>query len=139
MDDDLRISEDADRARRAGRGAGGTPGGLGEFFLGVIMAAVGGYLLTNQVTVTSGFWQLWGYSAFGLTLLPLLVGVGLLFFNGRSVLGWLLTVAGAAIILAGVLVHLQIYFRPTSLFNTLVMLALLAGGLGLVARSLKAH
>ena len=124
---------------RGPRGAGGTPGGLGEFFLGLAMAVAGGYLLTNQVTVTSGFWQLWGYSAFGLSLLPLLVGVGILFFNGRSPWGWLLTVAGAVIILVGVLVHLQIFFRPTSLFNTLLMLGLLAAGLGLIARSLRAH
>jgi hypothetical protein len=112
---------------------------VGEFVLGLAMAAAGGWLLTNQVTVTSGYWQLWGYSAFGLSLLPLFVGIGLLFFNGRSAPGWVLTIAGAAIILVGVLVHLQIFFRPTSLFNTLVMLVLLAGGIGLVARSLRAH
>jgi hypothetical protein len=33
--------------------------------------------------------------------------------------------------------HLEIYFRQTSLFNTLVILGLLFGGLGLVARSLR--
>ena len=138
--DDARDSRDARVARDRGpRGAGGTPGGLGEFFLGLAMAVAGGYLLTNQVTVTSGFWQLWGYNTFGLSLLPLLVGVGILFFNGRSAWGWLLAVAGAVIILVGVLVHLQIFFRPTSLFNTLVMLGLLAAGLGLIARSLRAH
>ncbi len=31
------------------------------------------------------------------------------------------------------------YFRATSLFDTLVILGLLAGGLGLVARSLRAQ
>ena len=41
-------------------------------------------------------------------------------------------------IVAGIIVNLQIYFRPTSLYNTLIMLALLAGGLGLIARSLRA-
>jgi hypothetical protein len=35
--------------------------------------------------------------------------------------------------------NLRIYFEPTSLFDTLLMLVLLAGGIGLVARSLKAH
>jgi hypothetical protein len=60
-----------------------------------------------------------------------------LFFNGRSLVGWLLLFAGLAIILAGVLMNLRIYFQPTSLFNTLVMLALLAGGIGLIARSLR--
>ena len=121
------------------RGAGGTPGGLGEFLIGFVMACAGGYLLTQQVTVTSGFWVLWGYNAFGLTLVPLLAGVGLLFFNGRSRLGWLLLIAGATIILAGILMNLEIYFRSTSLFNTLMMLVLLFGGVGLVARSLRSH
>lgn len=121
------------------RGAGGTPGGVGEFLLGVVMAAAGGYLLLNQVQVTTSFWHFWGGSSFGLALLPLLVGIGLLFFNGRSALGWVLSIAGVAIILAGILMNMDIYFRQTSLFNTLVMLGLLAAGLGLVARSLRAH
>ena len=121
------------------RGAGGTEGGIGQFLLGVAMAAGGGYLLTSQVTVASGFWSFFGAHSFGLSLLPLVVGVGLLFFDGRSVIGWLLTVAGTAIIFLGILMHLEIYFRPTSLFSTLVMLVLLAGGLGLVARSLRPY
>ena len=121
------------------RGAGGTRGGVGEFLLGLGMSVAGAYLLTQRVTVTSGYWTLWGYNAFGLSLLPLLFGVGLLFFNGKSIPGWLLTFAGVVIILFGVISNLDIYFQPTSLFNTLVMLVLLAGGLGLIARSLRAH
>jgi uncharacterized protein len=91
------------------------------------------------VTVTSGYWSLWGHSAFGLSLLPLVFGIGLLFYNGKSIAGWLLTFAGAVIVLAGVIMNLQIYFQPTSLFSTIVMLVLLAGGIGLVARSLRPH
>jgi uncharacterized membrane protein len=102
------------------------------------MAIAGAWLLTNQVSVTSGGWHLWGYNAFGLSLLPLTIGIALLFFNGRSIAGWLLSVAGAVIIFVGILTNLEIYFRPTSLFNTLLMLALLAGGIGLIARSLRA-
>ncbi len=121
------------------RGAGGTRGGVGEFLLGLGMSVAGAYLLTQRVTVTSGYWTLWGYNAFGLSLLPLIFGIGLLFFNGRSVAGWLLLFAGVVIIFAGVLMNLQIYFQQTSLFNTVVMLVLLAGGVGLVARSLRSH
>ena len=119
------------------RRPGGTPGGCGRFLVGFLMAVAGAYLLTQQVTVTSGGWMLWGFNAFGLSLLPLLVGIALLFFDARSWVGWLLLAAGAVIVLAGILVHLDIYFRPTSLYNTLVMLGLLAGGLGLLASSLK--
>jgi uncharacterized protein len=123
----------------ARRGAGGTPGGVGPFFLGVLMAAAGGYLLLQQVQVTTSYWRFGAYGGFGLTLVPLLVGVGFLFYNGRSIIGWLLTAVGAVIILAGVLMNMDIYFRQTSLFNTLMMLGLLFGGLGLVARSLRSH
>lgn len=124
---------------RVARGAGGTRGGVGEFLLGLGMSVGGAYLLTQRVTVTSGYWTMWGYNAFGLSLLPLLFGIGLLFFNGRSIAGWLLTFVGVVVILAGIITNLDIYFQPTSLFNTLVMLVLLAGGIGLVARSLRAH
>jgi hypothetical protein len=119
------------------KGAGGTPGGVGLFLGGLAMMVVGGYLLLQQVQVHSGFWDWFGHNTFGLTLVPLLVGIGFLFFDGKSVVGWLLTGAGALIIVAGIIANLQIWFRPTSLYNTLIMLGLLAGGVGLVARSLK--
>ena len=119
------------------RGAGGTPGGVGAFAIGLAMAAVGGYLLLNQVQVTTSFWNFGRYGGFGLTLLPLLVGVAFLFYDGKSVIGWVLTGLGAAIILANILMNMDIYFRQTTLFNTIVMLGLLFGGLGLIARSLR--
>jgi multisubunit Na+/H+ antiporter MnhF subunit len=120
------------------KGAGGTPGGLGAFFGGAAMVVAGGYLLLTRVTVTSGGWYFYGYNAFGLSLFPLLIGIGMLFFNGRSVPGWVLTFAGALIIVVGIISHLSIYFQSSSLFDTLVMLILIAGGVGLVARGLKA-
>ena len=101
------------------------------------MVVAGGYLLLTRVTVASGGWTLWRYNAFGLSLLPLLVGIGMLFFNGRSLIGWGLVAAGSLIIVAGILANLHIYFQSTSLFDTLVILGLLAAGIGLVARSLR--
>jgi hypothetical protein len=119
------------------RGAGGTPGGIGQFFIGLTMTVVGVYLLLNQVQVTTSFWSFGRFGGFGPTLLPLLVGIAFLFYNGKSFIGWLLTGLGLAIILAGILMNLDIYFRQTTLFNTIVMLGLLFGGLGLIARSLR--
>ena len=120
------------------QGAGGTPGGIGTFLVGFALAVAGGWLLANQVVVTSGAWTLWGYNSFGLSLIPFLLGTGLVFFNGKSIAGWLLLGAGLVIIVAGVLANLHLYFQPTSLFNTLTMLALLAGGVGLIAKSVRA-
>jgi len=119
--------------------AGGTPGGFGHFVLGFIMACIGGYLLVNQVTVVGSYWNFYGGNSFGITLIPMLFGIGLLFWRGRSIFGWILLVGGALFILAGILVNMHIYFRPLSLFNTIVMLVLFVGGLGLIARGLQPH
>jgi len=124
------------RVRRF-EGPGGSPGGLGSFLLGLVLAVAGGYLILNQVQVTSGFWGWWGPNTFGLTLIPLILGIGLLFFNGRSLAGWLLAGAGVVIIFAGILTSLEIYFRTTSLFTVLLMVILFAAGLGLIARSFR--
>ena len=118
---------------------GGTPGGLGHFVIGSVMACLGGYFLANQVTVVGSYWSFYGANTFGLTLLPMLIGIGILFWNGRNILGWILAIAGALFIFAGVLANMHIYFQPTSLFNTLVMLVLFVGGIALVVRSLAPH
>jgi hypothetical protein len=123
------------------RDVGGTRGGIGTFLIGLSMAAAGGYLLLNQVQVHGGYFTFGGMpygTSFGLSLVPILAGVFLLFVNGKSVAGWILTVGGGVVVLAGILMSLQIHFQPTSLYNTLVILVLLFGGLGLIFRSLRA-
>lgn len=118
-------------------GAGGTPGGMGQFFLGLGLAAVGAYMLTQQVSVQTGYWTLGGYNAFGLSLIPFILGIGLLFFDGQSRWGFILLFLGTLVIAAGILLNLNIYFERTSLFNTLMMLGMTAAGVGLVFRALK--
>jgi len=108
--------------------------GVGQFLMGFIMACIGGYLVSNQVIVAGSYWSFYGTNTFGITLVPMLIGIAILCWSGRSTLGWLLTTGGALFILAGVIVNMHIYFQPTSLFNTIVMLVLLVGGLGLLAR-----
>jgi hypothetical protein len=126
--------------RKRFEGPGGTPGGMGEFILGIVLCGIGLYLLFDRVTVHTSFWRFGGMTnSFGVTLIPLLIGVGLLFFNGKSIIGWILTSGGLLFIVVGVIANMDIYFQRTSLINTLIMLGLLAAGLGLVARSLRPH
>ncbi len=103
------------------------------------MAIAGAFLISNQVIVVSGFWSMWGHSAFGLSMIPMIFGIGILFFNGKSIIGWLLLIIGVVVIIAGILVNLHVYFQPTSLFNTIIMIVLLAGGIGLIFRGLAPH
>ncbi len=126
-------------AERGLNDVGGTPGGLGEFLIGFVMTCVGGYLLTNQVIVAGSYWNFGGANTFGITLIPMLIGIALLFWNSRSIGGWILTAAGALFIFAGVIANLHIYFQPTSLFHTVIMLILVVGGLALIARSMLPH
>lgn len=114
---------------------GGTSGGVIEFFIGLAMAISGAYMLISRVIVTSGFWNWSGYNSFGLSLVPLIFGIAFVFFNGRSIIGWILIFISIVIIGSGILMNLQIYFQPTSLFNTVIMLILFASGIGLIARA----
>ena len=118
---------------------GGTPGGFAPFLLGLAMSIIGGYLLLHSVQVTSGYWN-WGFvgsagRSFGLTLIPLLFGIGILFYDGRSFAGRVLTGGGALIILAGIIANMDIHLQQTSLYNVLIMLVLLVGGIGIMMRA----
>jgi hypothetical protein len=127
--------------KRAKFQPGGTSGGAGEFLVGLAMTAVGIYMVFDHVTVHTSYWHFFGSArgSFGATLIPLLAGIGLLSFNGRSILGWILAVGGIFAILAGVLMNLDMYFQPTSLWMTIVMFGLIACGLGLFMRALRPH
>ncbi|HVV83082.1 MAG TPA: hypothetical protein VHE35_08370 [Kofleriaceae bacterium] len=119
---------------------GGTPGGLGLFLFGLAMLAAGLYLLFQQVDVHGGYFAWGGWNrdrSFGLTLLPLLIGVGLLFWDGASKAGWLLAGGGLLLIVVGIVSNLQVHFRTTTLFNTLLILAFIAAGLGMMLRSMR--
>jgi predicted membrane channel-forming protein YqfA (hemolysin III family) len=129
------MSDDVTAQER--HGAGGTEGGVLTFFVGVGMAAAGAYLLTSRVMVQTNVWRMWGFNGFGLSLIPLLLGIGMLFYDGRSLLAKLLTFVGVVIIFAGILMNLEIYFQQTPLFATLMMMVLLAGGVGLVLRAVR--
>jgi hypothetical protein len=130
------------------RGAGGTSGGLGQFFIGVIMMCGGFYLLLNAISVSSSFGmgtRLYGFSAWGanvnltsgMIMVPFMFGVGLIFYNGKNILGWLLTLGSIAGLIFGVIASVRFSFKAMSAFDLIVILILAVGGLGLFLRSLK--
>ncbi len=121
------------------RGAGGTPGGLVEFFVGAAMIVVGSFLFMQNLMVSSSIRTLWGSGGSGVALLILLIGIGILFFSGRAVIGWIMVGIGALMIFFSVITNLVVYFLPTTLFQAVIMLGMIFGGLGLVARALRPH
>lgn len=120
------------------RGAGGTAGGVGQFFAGVGLAGLGMYLFLDRVHVMSNMSSMWG-GHFGLVLLPLGLGIALLFFSARSILGWLLTVGSLVAVFASIITNLTFLFMPTNFFRTTGMIALLFIGLVMIARSFRSR
>tara|TARA_B110000014_G_scaffold264200_1_gene264039 strand:- start:2135 stop:2557 length:423 start_codon:yes stop_codon:yes gene_type:complete len=130
------------------KGAGGTSGGLGLFFLGLVMMCGGFYMLLNAIHVTSSFgmgMRLYGFSAMGgmvnitsgMIMIPFMLGVALIFYNGKNILGWILSIGSIVALIFGVISSLRFSFRTMTSFDLIVILVLAIGGLGLFLRSLK--
>lgn len=131
------------------KGAGGTTGGLGSFFVGLIMMCGGFYMLLNAITVTSSFgmgMRLYGFSAMGgsynvtsgMIMIPFIFGVGLIFYNSKNIFGWILSIGSITGLIFGVISSIRFSFRTMTSFDLIVILVLAVGGLGLFLRSLKA-
>ncbi len=130
------------------RGAGGTSGGAGEFFIGLIMMCGGFYMLFNAISVHSTFGlgtRIYGFSAFGgnfsvtsgMIMIPFMFGVGFIFYNAKNFLGWLLAIGSLVALVFGVIASIRFSFRAMSAFDLIVILVLSVGGTGLFLKSLR--
>lgn len=125
-------------------GAGGTQGGTGQFLIAVIMMIGGGYLLLENIIVTPifGFGMVtFTVGGFGVTtgmvLIPFMFGIGMIFYNARNWIGWLLAGGALVAMIFGVISNITLQFTRMSVFDLIVILVLLVGGLGLFLRSLR--
>ena len=126
------------------KGAGGTSGGVGQFFIGLVMMCAGFYLLFNSISATSQFsfgMRLFNIGSVGITsgyvMFPFIFGVGLIFYNGRNLLGWLLSIGSLTALVFGVIASIRFTFRTMTAFELITILVLAIGGLGLFLRSLR--
>jgi len=130
------------------KGAGGTDGGIGEFLIGLLMMCGGFYLLLNSIVVSSSFglgYSLYGFALWGgmrsittgMVLIPFMFGVAMIFYNGKSIGGWLLACGSVAALIFGVITSLNFSMRTMSAFELLTILVLAMGGLGLFLKSLR--
>ena len=133
-------------------GAGGTPGGVGGFFGGVFLFLLGGYFFLDSVYVTvGGYGMVCGFlynqygmggagfgqnSGMAVIFVPFLAGVGILFYDAAKKLGWILVLVGLLLIGVEIVSRLR-FVMATKLTHLLLMMGLMAGGVGMVLRSLK--
>jgi len=130
------------------KGAGGTSGGIGTFFIGLIMMVGGFYLLLNAISVTSNFAfsrHLYSFSGMGgnyavtsgMVMIPFIFGIGLVFYNSRNIIGWVLTIGSISALIFGVISSIHFSFKSMSAFDLIVILILAMGGIGLVLKSFR--
>jgi hypothetical protein len=130
------------------KGAGGTSGGIGTFFIGLIMMIGGFYMLLNAISVRSSFGlsrHLYNFSGMGgnyaitsgMVMIPFMFGVGLIFYNSKNIIGWILTLGSITALIFGVISSIHFSFKSMTAFDLIVILVLAVGGLGLFLKSLR--
>ncbi|OMH30317.1 hypothetical protein [Motiliproteus sp. MSK22-1] len=130
------------------RGAGGTTGGAGQFFIGFAMMCGGFYMLLQSISVTSSFgmgmrlyslnmYQSQMHLTSGMVIIPMIFGIGIIFYNSKNLIGWLLFLGASTALIFGVISSIHFQMRHMTAFELVVIVVLSFGGLGLFLRSLK--
>jgi uncharacterized protein len=123
-------------------GAGGTPGGLAPFLLGIAMSIAGGYLLLNALRVLHGFggglFAIGGFNVTGgMIMIPFIIGTGIIFYDSSKWYGWVLAGGSLLALIVGAIASVRFSFEGMTAFELIVILVLFFGGIGLVLRSVK--
>lgn len=112
-----------------------------EFLGGLAMLVVGLYLFTNKVTVQSTLFS--GYLSIsgmrvnsGLVVLPFIIGIVMIFVKPESFVSKLVAGCGLLIIIVAVIASTTLRLPHISLYEWLLYLILIFGGLGLLCRVL---
>ena len=109
------------------------------FFVGLVLLAVGLFMLSRRVIVSTSFatWRIWG--DFGLSsgtvVIPLIIGIIWYFYNPKSIASKIIMVLGAIIIVTTIIMSVRINFVTTSMFDYILILAMIAAGVGLLLKT----
>ncbi len=118
-------------------------GSAASLLLGFIMMCAGGYLLLESIVVSQtfflgvGLYHVGGMPVTGgMILVPLIFGIGIIFYRPSSLIGWALGVGSLAAMILGVIVNTHLALRQMSLFELIGIFVLCFGGLGIFLRAL---
>ena len=109
-----------------------------EFYMGILLIISGVFFLLSKAVVRSGFYGLsiGGLNiSTGLVVIPLMIGIIWLVNNPKSLLARILTIAGSIFIVGSIIMNIRITFTTTSMFDYLIMMLLIAGGIGLIIKA----
>lgn len=112
-----------------------------QLLAGLLMLAAGLFIFSQKVVVSSGFF---GYGFMvggihlgnGLIMVPFIIGIVWMFGSGGSLLPKLFTIASVVIIIAAVVMTSNISLMRMTLYEWILILVLIFGGAGMLARLL---
>ena len=110
-----------------------------EFYMGIMLIAAGIFFLLSKAVVHSGFgtWSIAGINiSTGLVIIPLMIGIVWRVNNPKSIIARLITIGGSVFIVASIIMSIRITFTTTSMFDYVVMMLLMALGLGMFLKAL---
>lgn len=112
-----------------------------SFFIGLLMLAGGLFMIFQNINVTSNwggyFFHIGGlHLANGMIMLPLIIGIAMLFLMKRKIFGWVVLSIGIVIVLLSVLLTTHLQWRTTNAYIFIIMFGLTAAGAGLVLKEL---
>lgn len=110
-----------------------------QFFAGIASLMLGIFLLFNHVRVGSGYPTFWGWGGgdhIGYLLFPLIFGIGWIFYNAKSVWGWLISAVSVVMLVFTIISGLRISFAPISMIDLIIMLIPLAFGTAYVLKGM---
>lgn len=112
---------------------------LVEFIVGLAMLVIGLYLFTGRVSVSSSFFSSGIYYGTvriptGAVFVPFIVGIIMVFAKPESFLSKLVAGLGVLIILVSIIMSVNIRLETISLYEWLLYIVAIFGGLGLVCR-----
>lgn len=116
-----------------------TDTGLLRFFIGLVLFAGGIFYLFQIVEVRMN-WFTWSIAGMGIPsgviLIPLLIGVAMLFFNHKSIIPWLIFIISLILVVVTVVLSVRIYFPRTSLLMYFFVFGSIFAGIGLLLSTL---
>lgn len=110
-----------------------------QFLAGLAMLVSGLFIFSQKVTVSSGFFgyglRIGGlYMTNGLVMIPFIIGVVWMFASEGSFASKVSTVAGVLLIILAIIMTTNIRLVSITLYEWVLILVLIFGGAGLLAR-----
>ena len=110
-----------------------------QFFIGLVLVGAGFFWIFQSTSVSTSLFNLTLGSFMlpqGTIIIPLLIGLMMLFLMDKKIFGWIVTVIGIAVILIAIIMSVRIHFERTSLFNYIMMFGMTVVGSALVLKTL---